>query len=211
MPLVCFFVALSIGPQAPTTTDAVPLCPASHDAASELADLAAAQGDTDAGVFRLAVALGAILLLCLGQQQGQHGVGIHHPHLYDLGTLIACIVVAGVASDLMLDEVCLLILPRGLDADAVVGGADVLAYGALILHRGAVLLIGISAAVGIRHAMPKDARQVDLPAASIGHRVACVHLLCCLIESSEGIEVALLCCGEGDAVGDAVHCGSCRW
>ena len=129
--MVCFFVALSIGPQAPTTTDAVPLAQSSHDAASELADLAAADRDADPWILCLAVALGAILLLCLGQQQGQHGVRIHHPYLNDLRSFIPCIVVAGVASDLMLDEVCLLILPGRLNADAVVSGADVLADGAL--------------------------------------------------------------------------------
>ena len=75
-----------------------------------LADLTSGEGDANAGVLRFAVALAGILFLCLGQQQGEHGVGIQNPDLCHGGTLIAGIEMLGVATDLMVDQVVLRLL-----------------------------------------------------------------------------------------------------
>jgi len=161
-----------------------------------LANFTSGEGDANAGILCFAVALAGILLLCLGQQQGKHGVRIQNPDLCHGGTLIAGIEMLGVASDLMVDQVCLLILPGRLNANAVVSGADRFADCALVFYGGAIGQEGIGTAVGICHGMPQQAGKVDFTGPSIGHRIACVHFLCCLIESGEGIQVTLLCFGE---------------
>ena len=169
----------------------------SHQAATVAADLTSREGHTDAGILCLPVPLAGVLLLCLGQEQGEHRIGIHHPDLSDLGTIIASVEVLRVASDFMVDQVCLLLLPCRLHADPVVGGADAAANGALVFYRGAIGQEGIGAAVGVSDRVPQQAGKVDLTGAGIGHRIASVQGVCCLIQGSEGVQVLLLGGGQG--------------
>jgi hypothetical protein len=98
----------------------------------------------------------------------------------------------------MINQIRLLFIPRRLDADAVVSCADRFPDGALVFYGGSVCLISIGAAVGVCHGVTQQAGDVDLTGASIGHRIARVHFLCCFIERSEGAQVALLSGGLGN-------------
>ena len=169
-----------------------------------LADLRGAEGDTQAGVLGVALALRFVLALRLRQDQGEHSVGIQDPHLSDLGAFVAGVEVLRVASDLMVDQIGLLLLPGRLNADAVVGGADAAADRALVLYRGAVRQEGVSTAVGIRHSVPQQAGKVNLPAAGVGHRIASVQGVCRFVEGGECLQILLL--GGGESGGHRWGC-----
>ena len=170
-----------------------------------LADLTSGEGHTDAGILCLTVALGSVLALRLRQEQGEHGVSIQDPHLSDLCAFIAGVVVAGVASDLVVDQVCFLILPGRLNADPVVSGRDASTDGGLVLYRGSVCFVGIRSTVGVGNGVPQQAGKVNLPAAGIGHRITSVQGVCCFVERSEGVQVLLLGVGQGGS-GHRVGC-----
>jgi len=164
------------------------------------ADLTSGDADADAGILCLAVALGGVLAFCLREQQGEHRIRIQNPNLSNLGTLIAGVIVAGVASDLMVDQIGLLLFPGRLNADAVVGRGDLSADGAFVLYRGAIRFEGISTAVRIGNGVAQQTGKVDLTGTGIGHRITGVQSIRCLIQSGEGIQVLLLGGGDGGGV-----------
>ena len=162
-----------------------------------LANLTSGEGHTDSGVLCLTVAIGGVLALRFGQEQGENCISVQNPYLCHLGAFVAGIVVAGICSNLMIDQVCFLILPGRLNADAVVGCANGGADGGLVLYGGPVRFEGIRSAVGVCHRMPQQAGKVNLTGAGIGHRVPSVQGVCCLIQGGEGVQVLLLGCGDG--------------